>query len=240
MQSDVLELVWWEYVVRLIFFVAQEAKQYISQYETGGEAAREKEERRWQTFGRSFVKRKLGLQGPKRANPPRVAKRRRVKSFLTGMQIDNMLRGSTDTTLADYVIQPDASGSLPSPWVWRSLNLSPDMGPDMVCLYHFLAYDKLLNINADFDLSHASQNSSKAALKSAKLWTRQVLMVVAANCVCGSTLSPPRLQQIRECVEEFFDTASPSDPFFQYHLPYLVEQLKLGIALTDLNVDQVV
>lgn len=216
----------------------QECVQYVSHYQTGGEVARVEDQKRWAAFGRSFVKRKLG-QGGKESAPPRAPKRRRLKSYVTLMQIDNMLRGNADKCLADFHIAPGPTGCLPDPFTWPSLNLSPDSGPDMVCLAHFLAYAKGLNINADFDLCHSSSNSAKNALKRSKLWTHQVLMSAAANCVYGSTLSPPRLQQIRECVEEFFETSTPDDPYFQSYLPLLVDQLRLGVQLTDLGADKV-
>ena len=59
-------------------------------------------------------------------------------------------------------------------------------------------------------------------------------MAAAQNCVYGSTLSPPRLQQIRECVEEYFEHCTPSDPYFQFYLPQLVHALPyLGVSLSD-------
>lgn len=220
--------------------LAQEGVQYVSHQQTGGEEARQCERRRWTAFGRSFVKRKLGLLVGKEHAPPPPPKRRRTKSFVTMMQVDNMLRGSVGASLADFQIRPGADGEFADPFTWRSLNLALDMGADMVCMFHYLCYDKQLNLSADWDLAHSSSNAAKNALKGCKLWTHQVLMSAASNCVYGSTLSPPRLQQIRECVAEYFDTCTPDDPYFQFYLPHLLEQLRLGIAMTDPNVDQAI
>lgn len=110
--------------------------------------------------------------------------------------------------------------------VVRVCPLRPPLPPRSV-------YEKDVNINADFDLCHSSSNSAKNALKQCKLWTHQVLM-----SVYGSTLGPPRLQQIRECVEEFFETATPQDPYFQSCIPELVQQLRLGVQVTDDGADQ--
>lgn len=87
-----------------------------------------------------------------------------------------MLRGTAQTCLADFQVLPGADGSLPNPYDWRSLNLATDMGPDMVCMVHYLSYEKQVNLNADWDLSHSSSNAAKNALKRCKLWTHQVLV----------------------------------------------------------------
>ena len=54
-------------------------------------------------------------------------------------------------------------------------------------------------------------------------------MTVAQNCLHGSTLSPPRLQQIRDTVKEYFVTATVSDEYFQFWLPFLVVSLQLRL-----------
>ena len=68
----------------------------------------------------------------------------------------------------------------------------------------------------------------------------QVLMTAAGNCVYGSALSPPRLQQIQETVDEYFETFGPSEELFQFWLPHLIPALKIqGLTLTTENCDQV-
>lgn len=195
--------------------LAQEGVQYVSHQQTGGEEARQGERRRWAAFGRSFVKRKLGLSVGKDVAPP-PPKRRRTKSFVTMMQVENILRGSVGASLSDFQVRPGPSGELADPFTWRSLNMALDMGADMVCMVHNLCYEKQVNLSADWDLARSSSNAAKNnALKACKIWAHQVLMPAASNCVYGSTLSPPRLHQIRECVEEYFGTCTPDDPYFQ-------------------------
>ena len=53
-----------------------------------------------------------------------------------------------------------------------------------------------------------------------------VLMASAINCVYGSALSPPRLQQVVECLDDYFQHADHNEPFFQSFLPLLVQQLR--------------
>ena len=65
-----------------------------------------------------------------------------------------------------------------------------------------------------------------------------VNMASAHNCVYGSTLSPPRLEQIQGCIDEYFSHATPSDEYFQFHLPQLIRVLNLGLTLGDEGVDQ--
>ena len=67
-------------------------------------------------------------------------------------------------------------------------------------------------------------------------WAGQVLMTAAGNCVYGSTLSPPRLQQIQETVDEYFATQNKSDSLFQFWLPHLIKSLKLDFDLASEDV----
>lgn len=215
------------------------AQQYVSHAETGGEQGREEGAKQFGHFARNFVKRSLGVQFDKTdkiVNPP---KRRRVKTFLMCHHINNMIRGAQPKTLADYVVMPDATGAFPDPFSWPSLGIAPDRGADMVCTDHFLSYEMHVNLSCDYDPSHDAKCSGKGALHRAKLWSHAILMSAGHNCVYGSSLSPPRLAQIRECVEEYFETRNPTDEFFQMFLPFLVEQLKLGVSLGDDGCEEV-
>ena len=60
----------------------------------------------------------------------------------------------------------------------------------------FLAFLLGLNSSTDYDLSHLSHNASKDALKEAGLWTHECLMISCQNVAYGSTMSPPRLEQV--------------------------------------------
>ena len=69
----------------------------------------------------------------------------------------------------------------------------------------------------------------------------QVLMVSAQNCVYGSSLSPPRLAQIRDCCIEYFDHINPeTDEYLQWWLPQLVTALRLDFDLTHDDIATVV
>ena len=59
-----------------------------------------------------------------------------------------------------------------------------------------------------------------------------MLFITAMNLVYGSTLSPPRLKQITELTDEYFENLNlETDACFQLHLLALVEQL--GVKNTE-------
>ena len=59
-------------------------------------------------------------------------------------------------------------------------------------------------------------------------------MMSAMNTAYGSTMSPGRLQQIRDTVEEYMKLANPlTDPWFQLWLPHLVKQLAPDLSMAD-------
>ena len=123
-------------------------------------------------------------------------------------------------------------------WPW--LQMSPDSGPDMVCMFHFLVYCLGLCISFNWDPAHMWKNCGKQILKRSSLWKFIVLMTAANNCVYGSMLSPARLFQIREAVLDYFRHTNPLDcPLFMSALPHLVEQLKLDVDMKSKGVEQV-
>eukprot|EP00959_Pyramimonas_sp_CCMP1952_P230673 4822587-Pyramimonas_sp.AAC.1 len=58
------------------------------------------------------------------------------------MMLDNILRGSCGTQLSNFKIprSADTGRYLGDPFLWPLLTLSPDAGPDMSCLDHWLSY----------------------------------------------------------------------------------------------------
>ena len=65
-------------------------------------------------------------------------------------------------------------------------------------------------------------------------------MCSAQNVVFGSTLSPPRLDQIVRCVDEYFSEVDVNnDPYFQWHLPHLHAALQIDVCLSDPSVSTV-
>ena len=79
--------------------------------------------------------------------------------------MNNQLKQLQWGTLKRLKLEIDESGEYKDPpFTWSHLNLATDMGPDMICMIHFLGYSLGLNVNADFDPSHGSHNSSKGVL----------------------------------------------------------------------------
>ena len=60
-----------------------------------------------------------------------------------------------------------------------------------------------------------------------------VVMCAAANCVYGSTLSPPRLAQLRETLKDHQEAcvSSANDQLFQLYLPWMRKQMKQDSSL---------
>ena len=100
------------------------------------------------------------------------------------MQLNNMLEVSAGVNLSYFSIPEEGV----SAYDWPSLQISPDMGPDMVCMEHAFNYLKALNITYNYDIDHATSNTGKQALKHAGLWSTSILCASANNAVYGSTL----------------------------------------------------
>ena len=163
--------------------------------------------------------------------PQRQRKRRRVKALSTMLALNNMLVQTTKRGLARFKIPTSAAGGLPSPWTWPHLNLSTDMGPDCVAMAHYMMYEGQYNCHVDYDLSHGVHNDvCKDLLKQLGLWHHMLAMMGAMNCAYGSTMSPPRLQQVRDTVAEYMQLANPhTDAWFQHWLPFILEELGIGL-----------
>ena len=151
------------------------------------------------------------------------------------VSMHNMLLQSTGFGLDHYHIAKTAAGKLPDPFSWPHLNLSTDMGADNVAMDHYLAYQGHFNNHTDWDLSHGAHNDvCKDALKHTGLWRHMLSMLSAMNCAYGSTMSPPRLQQVRDAVSEYMTFANPAtDAWFQLWLPHIIDQLGLSFSPAD-------
>ena len=165
------------------------------------------------------------------------AKRRRTKAFQCCMQLNNMLKKSCNIGLSKFKFP------LTDPFKGYHLSLSPDMGADMVAMWHFLAYKCNLNISADWDIDHGCSNAGKQALKHSGLWPTCVTLAAANNCVYGSTLSPARLQAVRECVHHWLDSVNVGEQsIFLSLLPRIVKGFQragVAISMTDPDIVQV-
>lgn len=117
------------------------------------------------------MKRKLGDHFDAESSATKVRERKRQKTYQTIMHINNMIKSSTGLQLNDFVVPRDeTTGQLQgNPFDWRHSNLAPDMGPDNVCLDHFLTYKVGMNLSIDYDVSHNLANCTKQALKTAPL-----------------------------------------------------------------------
>ncbi len=108
------------------------------------------------------MKRKLGKVVGGGDENPAPKKRQRLKTFQMCMMVDNILRHSCKQSLAKYQVKKNEAGEfIGNPFAWSHLSLACDMGPDMVASEHFLAYQLQINLSANWDLSHAPNNSSK-------------------------------------------------------------------------------
>ena len=110
-----------------------------------------------------------------------VRKRRRTKTYNTRMQIQNILRFAGITTgLQSFIPRRDEAGNyIDDPLTWAHLNITSDMGPDLVCAFHLLCYCLGVAINDDWDCSHSSHNGSRATLKAVGLWKHELCYISA-------------------------------------------------------------
>ena len=108
----------------------------------------------------------------------------------------------------------------------------------MVCEDHAYSYKFKLNAHRDYDLGHGTNASGRGALKAEGLWRHETLMASVQNIMYGSQMSPPRMEQIKDTVAEYFSYADETDEWFQLHLPNIIEQLFPDKAITDPGVDK--
>ena len=188
---------------------------------------------------RAFNKRKLGGGSKKKVVVESLPKRRRLKTFQLSVQLSNMIRLRTGKHLIDFVYKPDDAGNwLADPYNWLSFSMSPDKGVECVAVSTFLPYEKFVNCTTDFDLALDVKCATRCALKTAKLWNHCVTATSAHNVTYGSTLSPPRLQAIKECFTEFVDEGGIQSEYFQFVLPLICMALKCGTLPTDPGAEQ--
>lgn len=203
----------------------QVQKQYLSHAELGGPEAAKAARESWARQALFMAKRKKGIDtGNEKAEPCR--KRRRVKTLQTILSVNNMLEQCCGVGLDHFVPKKGANGKLPSPFDWPHANLATDQGSDNICMDHFWGYQLQANVHTDWDTTHGAHNDTcKDALKQCGLWRHTLSMMSAMNAAYGSTMSPPRLQQIRDATVEYMQTADPTtDPWFQFWLPHIIKQ----------------
>ncbi len=59
-----------------------------------------------------------------------------------------------------------------------------------------------------------------------------ISMAAAQNAAYGSTLSPPRLQQVRECCQEYWASVSiENGALWSLHAPQIAEQLGVDVTI---------
>ena len=130
----------------------------------------------------------------------------------------------------------EASGALGRPALsWPSLSLCTDNGPDLIAGLLFLTRHAGMVMNIDFapDINHLAWNAAKRALKSARLWGHQLLMLLNFIMRHGPYNQSARLQQCREGFEEYLVLAEPSQcPLFLELLPRLLRDRGRGHELT--------
>lgn len=212
-------------------FRRQVCRQYLSAYECEGVMPLKGA---WKAAALAQTKRKAGEDPTNGAKIAPMPKRRRVGAMKAMIELDNQLRQMTNLRLLDFFIRKDPSGSLPDPYTWNRLALCPDKGPSNVAFYHYLAYHRKYNVHCDWDGLHDSNNSSKGALQEVGLWRREQLWVAANNFMYGSTLSPPRHQQVQELFDEMIETSDGTgDAWLQHWMPKIVKDLKLDIDITS-------
>jgi hypothetical protein len=211
-------------------------KQYVTHVELEGEIGRARAIADWKRASEFMTKRKQGEACDVKAEPAR--KRRRVKTFQNVMTLHNMLLQSTGKGLEQFAIPRSFQGKLPCPFTWSHLNLCPDQGPDNMCLDTFLAVKLGMNISCDWDGTHGAHNDGcKESLKQTGLWRHMLHMMTAMNTAYGSSMSPVRLDQIRQCATEYMDTVSPAtDPWYQFWLPHMVRQYGSHLSVGDEDV----
>ena len=216
--------------------VEKESKQHLTAYEIDGEAGRIEALNRWRVASQTLSFKRNGIDDGRKVVLTR--KRRRVKSLTKAMKTNNMLRVSAGCTFQKFKIEYNFETREPSPFTWPHCNFSSDVGPDMLCVDNYYGYEAKFNAHTDWDPGHTTHASSKNTLKAVGLWSHEVHMVTNQNVMYGSNLSPPRMEQIRNCVEDYYEDNGPGDPWFQLHLPHIAKQMCPFVDLKQPGAEQ--
>ena len=185
-------------------------------------------------MSRMQAKRKLGETITKEYMVSTRPPMKRIKTYITEMELNNMLMQTCNKTLAHFRIEQDDDGNLLDPSTWPHLSLCPDKASPNVCMDHHLSLSVGLNISCDWDLEHDTKNSGNGALNDAKLMRFFKVMIACHNVTYGSTLSPPRAKQIQQAFREYLGWVNPkTDPWLLYWAPLIVKGLGLNIDITS-------
>ena len=209
----------------------QVSKQHLSTEELNGGClvAMATSRARWTTQSRWLALKRHGAV-PDLGSQPKQKKLRRGKTLVSLVQLNNMIvQASNRLSLSDFLVV-DMHGT--NPFLWPRLNLAPDQGPNCICLDSYLAYHRLANLNCDWDPSHGAAADTNGTIKEVGLWREQLLYCSAVNCVHGSPISPPRLQQLREATVEYLTNMDvKSCAIFHDALPKVVAGMELDIDI---------
>ena len=87
--------------------------------------------KRMRKYVQNVIKRRMEKEVDETCAPPK--KRRRTKSFVTVMMLDNMLRHASQRRLSDYIVEEGGAGKLCGDiWKMPCLSVATDSGPDCV------------------------------------------------------------------------------------------------------------
>ena len=116
---------------------------------------------------------------------------RRVKTYVTEIEMSNMLFMSTGKSIAYVIIEKDANGEYPDAYTWPHLNACLDRASPNVAMDSHLGYgDAKLNVNVDWDLEHDTKNSSNAAMRDTGLWRGACFPCIRAQLYIWITVVP--------------------------------------------------
>lgn len=208
-------------------------KQYVTHEELGGEQAKKVGAAAWRERSRWLAKRKMGITCDEKVAPQR--KRRRVKTYQAVISVSNMIEQMCGVDLGHFFVPMTPDGKLTSPFTWPHLNLACDQGADMMALDHYLGYGRRCNVHCDWDPTQGAHNGAfKDSLKEVGLWRHMLGMMSAMNTAYVSTMPPPRMQQVRDAVEEYMRSADPlTDGWFQVWLPHILRQMGSDTHIAD-------
>ena len=148
----------------------------------------------WRKMSAAMAAKKAGVPIDAAALKPRK-KLQRTKTYVAMQNLNNIVYQASGSSLDRYQIIPNSEGVLPSPFSWPHLSVASDRGPDCVCMDHAFRFKFGLNITTEWDLSHSTHNSCKAALKQCGLWSHETVVVSIGNLMYGSMLSPGYLSK---------------------------------------------
>ena len=142
----------------------------------------------------------------------------RKKAYQVLVVLNHQLRTLTGQGLEAFLPQPGTD-----PLTWRTLSVAPDQESCNVTAVSYMLHLGLA-VDATWDVSHATWNDCKRAIKDAGDFPFVLLLMACFSMRHGPWGQGMRADQLRRCIAEYRTMMTPKCALFQRLLPYFAKE----------------